>query len=362
MKFLLRVAIKGLLLFALLNLLFIPNFERGLGAVSAYNVLFPGRPRLPFGEAPQQAYNFSLFDVEAMFAAHEVNQPKVAGQETGGEYRVLVLGDSSIWGTLLTPEQTLTGQLNALTAQDGLPVRFYNLGYPTISVTKDLMILDRALATDPDLVIWVTTLEALPVDKQLAVPLVENNPERARSLIERYDLPLDAAALDQPTLWERTLIGRRKEIADVLRLQVYGIMWAATGIDQYYPDEYPPAQVDLDPDPTFQGYEDWSEDDLAFWALDAGKAALGDVPLLVVNEPMLISAGANSDIRYNFYYPRGVYDDYRAWMQAWAEQAGVAYLDAWDIVPAEEFTNSAIHLNPAGTARLAELIAEALKR
>lgn len=356
MKFLLRVAIKGLLLFALLNLLFIPHWE--LGTISVYNGLVPGRPRFPFGEAPQQAYNFSLFDVEAMFATHKVDQPKPEG-----EYRVLVLGDSSVWGTLLTPEQTLTGQLNGLnlTAPDGRRMRFYNLGYPTISVTKDLMILDRALETDPDMVIWATTLEALPQEKQLAVPLVENNPERARSLIEKYDLPL-IGRTETPPPWERTLIGRRKDIADVLRLQVYGIMWAATGIDQYYTAEYPPAQVDLDPDPTFQGREDWSEADLAFWALDAGKTALGDVPLLVVNEPMLISTGANSEIRYNFYYPRKVYDDYRAWMQAWADGAGVSYLDAWDIVPANEFTNSAIHLNPQGTARLAELIANAVKK
>ena len=357
MKFLLRVAIKGLLLFALLNLLFIPRWE--LGTLSAYNGLVPGRPRFPFGEAPQQAYNFSLFDVEAMFAAHEVNQPK--GE---GEFRVLVLGDSSIWGTLLTPEQTLTGQLNAmqLTAPDGRVMRFYNLGYPTISVTKDLMLLDRALATDPDLVIWATTLEAMPWDKQLAVPLMENNPDRAIALTDKYGLPIPAQSfIRQPALWERTLIGRRKEIADVLRLQVYGILWAATGIDQYYPEEYPPAQVDLDPDPTFQSREDWSEADLAFWALDAGKQALGNVPLLVVNEPMLISTGKNSEIRYNFYYPRKVYDDYRAWMGEWADGAGVSYLDAWDIVPTEEFTNSAIHLNPTGTARLAELIAQQLQ-
>jgi hypothetical protein len=54
-----------------------------LGQVSAYNHLFPGRPRFPFGETPREAYNFSLFDLDAMFAAHEISAPPA------GEFRVL---------------------------------------------------------------------------------------------------------------------------------------------------------------------------------------------------------------------------------------------------------------------------------
>ena len=34
--------------------------------------------------------------------------------------------------------------------------------------------------------------------------------------------------------------------------------------------------------------------------------------MLLVNEPMLISNGANSEIRYNFFYPRWAYDEYRS--------------------------------------------------
>jgi hypothetical protein len=40
-------------------------------------------------------------------------------------------------------------------------------------------------------------------------------------------------------------------------------------------------------------------------------------------------------------------------MAAWAEQGNWNYLDLWNSVPAEEFTNSAIHLTPAGEALLA---------
>ena len=80
-----------------------------------------------------------------MFASHVLN----GTEKTPDEYRVLLIGDSSVWGTLLTPEQTLAGQLNAspITAC-GKTVRAYNLGYPTISLTKDLMILDQAKDTN----------------------------------------------------------------------------------------------------------------------------------------------------------------------------------------------------------------------
>jgi hypothetical protein len=360
MRFLLRVAVKGLLLFLALNVLAGLLVEPRLGHISIYNSLVPGRPRFPFGESPREAYNFSLFDVDAMFAAHEIAG---AGEPHTDEFRVLLIGDSSVWGTLLRPEETLAGQLNALglTAADGRAARFYNLGYPTISLAKDLLVLDQALQYQPDQVIWLTTLEAFPRSKQLAVPLLENNPSRARDLVERYRLDLPVEDLQPPAFWERTLIGRRKALADGIRLQMYGLLWAATGVDQVYPSDYPRAQTDLEPDPTFQGSETLDPDDLALEAFTAAQRVSGDVPLLVVNEPILISSGANSEIRYNFYYPRGAYDQYRQILAETATAAGIPYLDAWDSVPPEMFTNSAIHLDARGTALLAEQIAEALR-
>lgn len=357
MRFLSRVVIKALLLFLAANLLLGLWVEPGFGRVSAYNGLFPGRPRFPFGESPREAYNFSLFDLQAMFAAHEVSAA------AGAEYRVFLLGDSSVWGTLLRPEETLAGQLNrlGLAAADGRPLRFYNLGYPTISLTKDLLLLDRSLAYQPDLVVWLVTLEAFPRGKQLSVPLVENNPGPTAGLLARYGLDLPGAPA-QPTFFERTLIGRRKALADLLRLQVYGLAWAATGVDQAYPLDYPRAQVDLEADPYFHGKETLAQADLALEVLSAGQSALGGTPLLLINEPILVSAGENSAVRYNFYYPRGAYDAYRQYLSGFTQAQGMAYIDAWDLVPQAEFTNSAIHLDQRGTARLAEVVMDAVMR
>ena len=100
----LNILIKGLLLFIIFNLVF-AAWQPRLGQFSLYNAVFPGRERLPFGENPKQSYNLSLFDLDAMFASHVIAGEKKAEDE----YRVIVIGDSSVWGTLLRPEETIAG-------------------------------------------------------------------------------------------------------------------------------------------------------------------------------------------------------------------------------------------------------------
>jgi hypothetical protein len=58
-----------------------------------------------------------------------------------------------------------------------------------------------------------------------------------------------------------------------------------------------------------------------------------DVNVIIVNEPILISAGSNSDIRYNYYYPRWAYDQYRQILSTKMRQMGIKYIDFWDAVP-----------------------------
>jgi hypothetical protein len=355
-----KVLLKAGILFALFNFAFVFVNLDSLGRLSLYNNLFPGRERFPFGET-REAYNLSLYNVDAMFASHVL-----AGREKAAdEFRVLLIGDSSVWGTLLTPGQTLAGLLNANRFNVcGRMIDVYNLGYPTISLTKDLMLLDEALQHQPDIVIVLTTLEAFPRAKQFESPLVANNAERVRELIFKYELnasPNDPA-LVQPSKWDQTFVSRRRAIADLFRLQFYGALWASTGIDQVYPENYERAQIDLVEDVEFHGMNQPSElrDALAVDVLDAIMNA-ADVPTLLVNEPMLISGGANSDIRYNFFYPRWVYDEYHRFLGELAETRDWKYLDLWNLVPAGEFTNSAIHLTPDGESLLADEVAEAIR-
>ncbi len=353
----LNIIIKGLLLFIIFNLLF-ALVQPGIGRLSAYNVIFPGRERLPFGENSAQAYNLSLFDLDAMFASHEID----GVQKQADEFRVILIGDSSVWGTLLKPEETLAGQLNSadlLVCEK--KVRAYNLGYPTISLTKDVLLLSRALEYQPDLIIWMTTLEAFPLDKQLTSPLVANNQESLLRLANSYGLKIDPndPAFSRDSFWGSTIIGRQRALADVFRLQIYGVLWAATGIDQTYPSDYPKAQTDFEADQKFHEFEPpvLDSSSLALDVLGTGISMAGDAPIVIVNEPMLISEGKNSDIRYNFFYPRWAYDQYRSMMVSLSAENHWAYVDLWDAVSANEFTNSAIHLTPRGESQLAEKLA-----
>lgn len=357
-----RVVLKAALLFALVNVLFaLLNPLPFLGGISLYNTVLPGRERLPYGENSSQSYNLSLFNIPAMFASHELSAGK-----PDNEFRVLLVGDSATWGWLLENDETLSGVLNAenLTTVDGREIVFYNVGYPIMSLTKDLLLLDEAMRYQPDMVVWLVTLESMPREKQLFPPLVQNNADRVRDLTNSLDLNInpDDPRFVEPDFWESTLYGQRRELADLLRLQVYGFSWSATGIDQYW-DGFTPLTRDFGENvswETFTDAQDLSNDELtqtlAFDVLYGGieRVQQQDIPMLIVNEPIFISDGENSDLRYNFWYPRWIYDQYRAFLTDTAEQSGWNFIDLWDGVSPAEFTDSPVHLTPAGTQQLAD--------
>jgi hypothetical protein len=362
-RVLFRVLLKAAGLLLLCNVAFAWLWPmEALGSISLYNWLLPGRERLPYGENPAESYNLSLFSVPAMFHSHRINQ--LAADD---EFRVLVIGDSGTWGWLLKPEDTLAGQLNAakLVLSDGRRIVAYNLGYPIMALTKDLMLLEEGLAYGPDMVVWPVTLESFPREKQLVPPLLQNNPERVRRLVAAYQLNLNPAdeRFVEPGFLARTIFGQRRPLADLLRLQQYGFSWAATGIDQTIPAEIQLRQSDFEADAGWQEYDQpvrLGDEDLAFDVLAAGISMAQPLPVLLINEPMYVSSGQNSDLRYNSFYPRWAYDAYREMLGRKAAAEGWSYLDLWDAIDAEAFTDTPVHLTPAGSARLAEIIGPAI--
>lgn len=355
---------KASLLFIVLNLVFAYFYPLPfLGKVSAYNRIFPGRSRLPYGDNPQTSYNLNLYNLEAMFASHEIHRKPKADDE----FRVILVGDSATWGFLLQPDQTTSAQINKLNQSlpDGRRIQAYNLGYPVMSLTKDLLILSRISSYQPDLIVWAITLESFPYDKQLFPPLLQNNASIVRDLIIQNKLNLETNSPDliDLTFWDRTIVGARRPLADLVRLQLYGVMWAATGIDQEIPTVYSPAMLDLTDDLTFHNLQPphIKSTDIAIDVLKAGFNMAGEIPILLVNEPMLISQGQNSDLRYNFFYPRWAYDEYRQLMSSLAAEENWHYVDFWNAIPAYEFTNSAVHLSPKGNQQFASILMQAIQ-
>jgi hypothetical protein len=208
----------------------------------------------------------------------------------------------------------------------------------------------------------------MPWERQLTSPVVQNNPEFIQDMSTSYNLPYDtkSSLLKRETFWDKTIFGRRRELADLIRLQLYGVMWAATGVDQYIPDAYTPAQRNLENDISYYGLtqETLTSDVLAFEVFNVGKTIAKEeasASVIIINEPIMISSGENSDLRYNFYYPKWAYDTYRSLMNQYAQARGVDYHDLWDIIPEQFFTNSAIHLNPEGEDILAKAITRILE-
>ena len=149
-RFLLRVIVKAAVLFVARQPgLRAARSDRGAGARLALQRHPAGARALPYGENPSESYNLSLYSVPAMFASHVVARAKPAD-----EYRVLLIGDSSTWGWFLQPGETYAANINAanLTSADGRRIVAYNLGYPIMSLTKDLLLLDErhAVPARPD--------------------------------------------------------------------------------------------------------------------------------------------------------------------------------------------------------------------
>jgi lysophospholipase L1-like esterase len=352
---------KAAIFFVLLNVAFAAIYPLDLlGSVSLYNWILTGRERLPYGENPEDSYNLSLNNLPAMVASHRLSQDK--GDD---EYRVVIVGDSGTWGWLLENEHTLASQINkaGLVTKDGRQVAAYNFAYPIMSITKDILLLEAALEMDPDLIIWPVTLQSLDRDSQLDHPLLQENGSRVRSLIKQFDLDLDPVdeRFEDPDLMDRTVVGQRRQLADLMRLQLYGFSWSATGIDQAFPEEITLRAADFKEDLSWHNISEpkpLTSNELSWDVLAAGVTMTGDVPVLIVNEPIFISGGTNSDLRYNAWYPRWAYDSYRQQLTELAENGEWLYLDLWDRIDPDNFTDSPVHLDPAGSALFGSLLVE----
>jgi len=349
-----RILVKALCLFVIINILY-ALIDPQVSQVSGYNLVFPGRTRLPFGVGGDP-YTVTVDDVDAMFASHAISARKSAK-----EYRVALLGDSSVWGEDMGAYEMISEQWNALNIQcEGKTIRTYNLGYPHPSVLKDLIILDKVVEYDPDLIIWFVTLNTLI--SQRINPFLTANHARAVEMVETYDIPFTRSRIlrgYEPNFYEKTLMGERSNLARQIKLQMLGIIWTATGADNnplYIHSDFP--SYAIGDDPRYRGMQPSEdiENMLLFSALTAGYDIAGPTPVLIVNEPVFIVNAESDAVRYNAVYPRWAYDQYREYTAIQAQSAGWNYLDLWNAVPSKYFSDAGLHLSIEGERLLIQQI------
>ena len=348
-----RVLLKALVLFVLINIVY-GIVDPSLGAVSAYNSIFPGRVRFPFGVSADP-YVVTVDNLDVMAASHAIAAPK-----SSDEYRVVIIGDSSVWGETFSVQDSISEQWNHLDNQCGeRKIRFYNLGYPHPSVIKDMIILDKAMEYEPDMVVWFVTLNTI-IPRRLS-PFIIANRERATKILDTYDITYareEELAQAKITFYDKTLVGRRSDLARTTRLQALGLVWKATSLDKRMSAKRPPLSQDVKDHYNYRGWETGTnlQKKMLLDALAAGHTIAKDIPVLLVNEPIYIASGGNSEIRYNAIYPRWAYDQYRQVLAAEAQMQEWNYLDLWDVVPAQFFSDTGLHVSAKGERILVEKI------
>ncbi len=365
----LRVLLKAIFLFVAINLIF-ALVDPPLGKITLYNHIVPGRLRFPYEEKPSlyfAGYNAPVYeDFDAMFGAHVISKRKPTS-----EFRLILLGDSTTWGFGLPANETLSEQINRLHLQtcDGRSIRAYNLGFPYSSVARDLLVLDKAMEYQPDLVLWIVTLSTFePKTEELT--FIAPHAEQYLQLAKTYGLKLSGYSqpIKEPSFWDKTIIGQRKRLKNIVLMQAFGILWAATGIDEYESRQPEPGlpSPDVDDDLNYlsKSLRELSGlfDSLRMDVLSAAYEVSGDLPIVLVNEPIFVANGKNRLVRYNGLYPRWVYDEYRQFMVGWTEKYNHKWLDYWNAIPPEDFTDPYFHRRRSGEKLFAELLAPEIKK
>jgi hypothetical protein len=344
---------KALCLFVLINLIY-GLVKPPIVHISIYNTLIPGLKRMPFGNYTD-AYTVTVDNVDAMFAAHEI-----AAAKAPDEIRVALIGDSSIYGENLLTSDTLPGQWNQLNSQcHDKKVKIYNLGYPHPSIIKDLIFIDETKNQRPDLIIWFVTMNTL-MDQSRLNPFLLGNRERALQLMETYNIPFGLRkdlSEQQTGFYQDTLIGQRSFLARWLKLQALGLLGYAAGDDFHLdPTNLGIVSPDVKKDPNYRDLPPGSDlkEELLLDTLSAGHDIAGEIPVLLVNEPTFVANGMHSDVRYNDLYPRWAYDQYRGLLIDYSQKYSINYLDLWNAVPSEFFTDTPLHLSADGERLLAQ--------
>ncbi|MDX2168164.1 MAG: hypothetical protein SF182_13905 [Deltaproteobacteria bacterium] len=351
-----RAAARALLLLLLLLLLL-------AGAARAEPFCLP-----PLFDGGQRLHG--LDPVKVLWLDPLLRQHEICWRQRPGEVRIVVLGNSAIYGFPLPVEQSFAARLNAGFDADGTAAHVFNLAWVFTYFLKDAVILDRALAYRPDVIVYAVTLADMT---HLAPPPFQPLLEFLRANAGTIDamaadppptlaepLALTAASLHES---EATLLqSRRLNIATYLRQTLRQQARAlATAVGAA---PAPPAPKTLGRAPydcrKVQRQDGLFYRDFQTWSLLGALAALRQQSgqrVLVVNWPV---AHEPSGDCYNNRYTVARLAEFDAWLAAETTRLELPFLDLSRLLPPEEFLDS-LHVSAAGHQLIADRVGAALQ-
>ena len=311
--------------------------------------------------------------LDPLLDAHEIAQPKAPD-----EYRVIFLGDSATFCLYCRSNEAIPQVFTDLGATiAGKHVRGYNLAYPGSDWLKDVLILKHALKYQPDAIVWLVTAKGAgdqPLPQEPEAHLITRlNADELPALARDFNLDTweirryaDANAWYQASIWLHG--GRYRDwLILVARTLIAALRYPQQDLTQEYlppgdPVMTKPISAVAEINSTLPGYDRFPNRQWDLLLAGQRLAHEAGIPLLIMNEPTYVGSGPNSDVNYSSFYERALYDRFRAALTEFTQQHEIHYLDRWNFLPPEDFSNTSLHYNLDGNRRVAEEAMQGLQR
>jgi GDSL-like Lipase/Acylhydrolase family len=309
-----------------------------------------------------------LTDVRLMWLEPLLRQHEVCWRDQPDEQRVMLFGNSAVFGFPLPVEQSFGALLNAHFAAAHVPAHLFNLAWVYTYQVRDALIMHEALRYDPDVIVYPITLgDMVHVAPMLWLAgFFESNVEPLTDMAEAPPPGLGEPfaryqSFERGQGIVRRLFNRLRDVGLSLRLMIHRHAVVLTQrIATLPPEAAPPAEtggaydcartLSLAAD-RFRDWRDWSMP-----AYLASLRAHSGAAMLLINWP--IAHEPNGEC-YNVRYSNALVAQFNEWLAAEAQRYGLAYLDLHDLLPPSDFIDS-LHITPAGQQRIAARVAAEL--
>lgn len=309
-----------------------------------------------------------VYWLEIMLRQHELCW---RAPQTPDELRLVLFGNSAVYGFPLPAEETLSEYLNQHFADTGTAAHMFNLAFVTPYQVRDAVVINEALPYEPDIIVYPMTLAEF---RHLAPML---HPTSARFFNMNTSALHRLAADPHPGLEEP--VGKYVQVAGKVeaprhptdQLQDVGLYArrlarsTAEALAAKMNSPRPRFQSRAAPQKggydciktalgmiSYTNWKDWNV--LAY--LDDLQRRRG-IRVLVVHWPVAHEPNGNC---FSVRFTNDAVNDFSAWIRHETEQRQLAYLDLRDFLPAEAYVDS-LHVKAEGHRQIADRVAQALE-